>query len=87
MSSRVLDIDGFGWRVVALPEEAEHRGSDPWHYAKIRFEPHEHDEFVARETWLRLEEDVPGGNVLDQYNDEYLIEAFLVAEEVGDPKG
>lgn len=82
--SRVLDIDGFEWAVRALDEEAEHRGSDPWHYAKIRFDPHGHDEYGPRETWLRLEEDVPAETVLDQYDDEYLIEAFLVAEEVKD---
>ena len=80
--SRVLDIDGFEWEVVALPEEAEHRGSDPWHYAKIRFNPHGHQEYSPRETWLRLEEDVPARDVLDQYDDDYLIETFLVAEEV-----
>ncbi len=85
--NRVLDIDGFEWQVRALSEEAEHRGADPWHYAKIRFEPHGHEEYVAREAWLRIEEDVPARDVLDQYNDDYLIEAFLVAEEVGETEG
>ncbi|MCG8469940.1 MAG: hypothetical protein MJB57_17315 [Gemmatimonadetes bacterium] len=80
--ARVLDIDGFSWEVVALPEQAEHRGDDDWHHAKVRFEPHDHDDLGPRETWLRLEEDVPARDVLDQYDDEYLIEAFLVAQEV-----
>ena len=80
--SRVLDIDGFEWAVVALPEKAEHRGDDHWHRAKVRFEPHGHEENSPRETWLRLEEDVPAQDVLDQYDDAYLIEAFLVAQEV-----
>lgn len=85
--TRVLDIDGFEWEVQALPEEAEHRGADPWHYAKIRFNPLGHDESAAREGWLRLEEDVPAHDVLDQYSNEYLIEAFLVAEEVSETEG
>lgn len=80
--SRLLDIDGFEWNVRALPREAQRRAPDPWHYARVRFEPHGHEESSARETWLRLEEDVPGSDVLDQYGDEYLIEAFLAAEEV-----
>jgi len=79
---RVLDIDGLEWAVVALPEEAEHRGDDQWHRAKVRFEPHGHEEYSARETWLSFEEDVPANDVLDQYGDAYLIEAFLVAQEV-----
>jgi hypothetical protein len=29
---------------------------------------------------LRIEEDIPANDVLDQYADEYLVEAFLVAE-------
>jgi len=79
---RLLNIDGFQWNVRALPEEVERRAPDPWHYARVRFEPHGHDEYPAREAWLRLEEDVPARDVLDQYGDEYLVEAFLVAEEV-----
>lgn len=79
---RVLDIDGFEWKVVALPEEAERREGDDWHYAKVRFEPHGHAEYRPREAWLRIEEDVPARDVLDQYGDEHLIEAFMVAEEV-----
>jgi hypothetical protein len=80
--SRVLDIDGLDWRVIALPEEASRTASDPWHYARIRYGPSGHAEHAPRESWLRLEEDVPARDVLDQYSDEYLIEAFLVAEEV-----
>lgn len=85
--ARVLDIDGFEWEVKALPEEAEHQGSDPWHYARVRFEPHGHSEYSAREAWLRLEEDVPARDVLDQYDDDHLIETFLIAEEVHGTEG
>ncbi|WP_419162305.1 hypothetical protein [Candidatus Palauibacter sp.] len=81
---RILDIDGFEWEVKALPDTARHPGADPWHYAKIRFEPRDHDEYPPREAWLKLESDVPARDVLDQYNDDYLTEAFMVAEEVGE---
>ncbi|MDH3732905.1 MAG: hypothetical protein OEU54_05195 [Gemmatimonadota bacterium] len=79
---RLLDIDGLEWKVVALPQEAERRDADPWHYARIRYVPHGHEEHRTRETWLRIEEDVPATDVLDQYDDEYLVEAFLSAEAV-----
>ena len=83
----VLDVDGFDYEVLALPEEAEHAGDDDWHYAKIRFEPVGHHEYAAREAWLRLEEDIPARSVLDQYEDDYLVEIFLVSEEVSGDKG
>ena len=79
---RVLDIDGFEWEVKALPETAPHPGAARWSYAKIRFDPVGHDDSPPREAWLMLEENVPARNVLDQYNDDYLSETFLVAEEV-----
>jgi hypothetical protein len=79
---RLLDIDGLSWRVVSLPETARRRDADPWHYARVRYEPNGHSEQRARETWLRLEEDIPANDVLEQYGDEYLIEAFLVAEAI-----
>ena len=79
---RVLDIDGNRWRVKALPVHADRAEADPWHYARVRFEPVTEAEFTVRETWLRVEEDVPARDVLDQYEDEELVEAFLVAEEV-----
>lgn len=81
---RLLNIDGFQWDVRALPREAQRLEADPWHYARVRFEPHGHEQAPPRETWLRLEEDVPAHDVLDQYGDEYLVEAFLVAEEVNE---
>ncbi|MFV1986788.1 MAG: hypothetical protein ACC682_05885 [Gemmatimonadota bacterium] len=80
--SRLLDIDGLQWSVTALPKRAERREADPWHYARIRYEPHGHEEQRVREAWLRIEEDIPAHDVLDQYADEYLIEAFLVAEVI-----
>jgi hypothetical protein len=82
VANRVLEIDGLDWTVVALPQAAKHAGADPWHYARVRFEPFRHIEFAPRETWLRHEEDVPADDVLDQYGDEELTEAFLVAEEI-----
>lgn len=78
--ARLLDIDGLEWRVVALPATAARRDADPWHYARVRYEPEGHSEQRVRETWLRIEEDIPANDVLDQYSDERLIEAFLAAE-------
>ncbi len=79
---RELEIDGLKWSVTALPREVQREDADAWHYARVRFDPLGHDEYGPRETWLRLEEDVPSDSVLDQYGDEELAEAFLVAEEV-----
>lgn len=85
---RILDIDGQRWRVRALPREASREEADPWHLVRVRFEPLSTREAAPRETWLRLEEDVPAGDVLEQYDDEALAESFLVAEEVsGDGEG
>jgi hypothetical protein len=78
---RIIDIDGSEWRVRALGVDARHEGADMWHLARVRFEPRGR-EGAPRETWLRMEEDVPATDVLDQYGDSQLLEAFLVAEEV-----
>lgn len=80
---REIDVDGTRWRVIPLPEEAERPEGDDWHLARVRFEPLDAADLAPRETWLRLEEDVPAHDVLDQYGDEQLVEAYLVAEEVG----
>ena len=84
---RVIEVEGSRWRVVPLPEGAGRAEGDDWHLARVRFEPLDAHDLPPRETWLRLEEDVPAGDVLDQYEDEQLVEAYLVAEEVeeGDP--
>lgn len=85
---REIDVDGSRWRVIPLPEEAGRAEGDDWHLARVRFEPLDADDLPARETWLRLEEDLPARDVLDQYGDEQLVEAYMVAEEVdadGDP--
>ena len=82
MPPRVLDIDGFEWRVRALPETTRYPGEHPWRYVKIRYEPDEYEDSPAREAWVMLEEDVPARDVLDQYEDDYLEEVFMVAEEV-----
>ena len=81
---REIDVDGIRWRVIPLPEEVERVEDDDWHLARVRFEPVGTSDQPARETWLRLEEDVPAHDVLDQYEDEQLVEAYLVAEEVDD---
>lgn len=79
---RIVRIEDEDWRVVPLPEKVRRMESDPWHFARVRFEPARPSSWVPRETWLRLEEDVPARDVLDQYDDEALVEAFMVAEEV-----
>lgn len=79
---REIVMDGTRWRVIALAEEVERAEEDRWHLARVRFEPVEAGDLVPRETWLRLEEDVPADDVLDQYEDEQLVEAYMVSEEV-----
>ncbi len=79
---RTLRIDSQVWRVRALPEEVMRQEDDRWHFARVRFEAEPGAGLAPRETWLRLEEDIPAGDVLDQYDDDQLVEAFLVAEEV-----
>jgi len=83
---RIIDIDGSEWRVLALDLDASRQGADHWHLARVRFEPR-NSAAMPRETWLRMEEDVPALDVLDQYQDAQLREAYLVAEEVlgGEP--
>lgn len=84
---REIDVDGSRWRVIPLPEEAGRMEDDDWHRARVRFEPIDAPDLPPRETWLRVEEDVPAHDVLDQYEDEQLVEAYLVAEEVDDGGG
>lgn len=79
---RIIEIEGQRWRVLPLVLEAGPKQSDARHFARVRFEPLPPSSWTPRETWLRLEEDVPAGSVLDQYTDEELVEAFLVAGEV-----
>lgn len=79
---REIVMDGTRWRVIPLPERAERAEDDRWHLARVRFEPVGAEGLAPRETWLRLEEDVPADDVLDQYEDEQLVEAYMVAEEV-----
>ncbi len=78
---RIIDIDGSEWCVRAVGVDARHEGADLWHLARVRFEPRG-ALGAARETWLRMEEDVPAIDVLDQYLDAQLLEAYLIAEEV-----
>lgn len=80
--TREIEVDGDRWSVTALPREAPRVEDDGWHYARVRFESLDVAAFRPRETWLRLEEDIPAADVLEQYGDEELVEAFLVAEEV-----
>lgn len=79
---RQIEVDGEAWTVTVLPDETERSGDDRWHLVRVRFEPEAGSSLPPRETWLRLEEDVPAGDVLDQYEDEQLVEACMVAEEV-----
>lgn len=83
---RTLEIEGHQWRILPLPEEVRRTESDPWHFARVRFEPLPPSSWTPREAWLRLEEDIPVEDVLDQYGDEELAEAFMVAEEVRMPR-
>ncbi len=78
---REIDVEGDRWRVVPLDRRVEREEQDGWHLARVRFEPVDADHLPARETWLRVEEDVPADDVLDQYEDAQLVEAFLVAQE------
>lgn len=80
--SREIDVDGLRWRVIPLPERVRRLEDDAWDLARVRFEPLESRTSLPRETWLRLETDVPARDVLDQYADPELAEACLVAEEV-----
>jgi hypothetical protein len=79
---RTLLIEGTRWRARALPDEVQRAEQDGWHLARVRFEPVDATGLPPRETWLRLEEDLSSDDVLDQYEDEELAEAFLVAEEI-----
>lgn len=78
---RIIDIDGSEWRVRVVGLDASREGADHWHLVRVRFEPR-NAASAPRETWLRMEEDVPALDVLDQYRDARLYEAYLVAEEV-----
>ena len=81
--SRTIDVDGDDWTVRALSREAFRQEADPWHFVRVRFDPPgDAVGLLPRETWMRIEEDVPARDVLDQYEDPELVEAFLAAEEV-----
>lgn len=79
---REIDVDGLRWRVISLPERVRRMEDDDWDLARVRFEPVDSATSLPRETWLRLEVDVPARDVLEQYEDEELAEACLVAEEM-----
>lgn len=82
MAVREIVVDGERWTVRVLPEESErrHAGGD-WHLVRVRFDPAEPGR-NPRATWLRCEHDLPVQDVLDQYDDASLVEAFLAAEEL-----
>lgn len=79
---RQIEVDGVRWRVVPLHREANPADDEHWHLARVRFEPVDGASLPPRETWLRQEDDVAEADLLDQYGDEQLAEACLVAEEV-----
>lgn len=85
MADRTIQVDGVQWRARTLPEEALRQEADPWHLVRVRFDPPaDATGLLPRQAWLRLEEDVPADDVLDQYRDAELVEAFLSAEELED---
>ncbi len=77
-----IDIDGEEWRVFPLTEASDrlHAGGD-WHLVRVRFENVSDPDRPPRTTWLRCEEDVPAKDVIAQYDEAALVEAFLAAEE------
>lgn len=83
MGERQIVVDGERWKVAPLPETStrRHAGGD-WHLVRVRFDPVSDPDRPPRTTWLRCEHDVPTEDVLDQYEDEPLVEAFLAAEEL-----
>lgn len=83
MSEKVIVVDGERWTVRPLPEESQrrHAGGD-WHLVRVRFDPLSGAGRGSRATWLRCEHDIPTHDVLAQYEDEQLVEAFLAAEEL-----
>lgn len=79
---QTIEVEGQRWRVHALPDQARDE-TEGWHLVRVRFDPvDDASPESPRETWLRLEEDIPAGDVIDQYDPPQLVEAFLVAEEV-----
>jgi hypothetical protein len=83
MSQRTIVVDGESWKVRPLHEESKrrHAGGD-WHLVRVRFDPVSEPARTPRATWLRCEHDIPTHDVLAQYEDAQLVEAFLAAEEL-----
>lgn len=82
----IIEVEGDRWVVRALPEEVDRSEDDRLRLVRVRFELRGGgSDLPSREGWLRLEEDVPARDVLDQYGHDELVEAFLVAEEM--PEG
>lgn len=82
-AKREIVVEGERWRVTPLSEESarRHAGGD-WHLVRVRFDLIGDPSRAPRATWLRCEHDVPTEDVLSQYEEEALVEAFLVAEEL-----
>ncbi|MGH7546401.1 MAG: hypothetical protein ACREKI_09485 [Gemmatimonadota bacterium] len=83
MSKKVIVVDGERWTVRPLAEESQrrHAGGD-WHLVRVRFDPDSGAGRSPRATWLRCEHDIPTHDVIAQYDEEQLVEAFLAAEEL-----
>lgn len=83
MAEKVIVVDGERWKVTPLPEASTRRHpAGDWHLVRVRFEPISEPGRAPRVTWLRCEHDVPVYDVVDQYEEEQLVEAFLAAEEL-----
>ncbi len=69
--------------MTPMPQESQrrHSGGD-WHLVRVRFDPVSEPGRTPRATWLRCEHDIPAKDVLSQHEDEPLMDAFLVAEEL-----
>lgn len=83
MSQRVIVVDGERWTVTLLHEESQrrHAGGD-WHLVRVQFDCVSEPTRAPRTTWLRCEHDIPAHDVLAQYENSQLTEAFLAAEEL-----
>lgn len=83
MPQKEILVEGERWRVTPLPEMSKKRhASGDWHLVRVRFDPISDPARTPRATWLRCEHATPAHDLLAQYGDEELVEAFLASEEL-----
>ena len=70
--------------VFDLTRELEYTVEKTQGKVRVRFENVSDPDRPPRTTWLRCEEDVPTKDVIAQYDEGALVEAFLAAEEADD---